>query len=77
MSERIITEPTGIDPEALYTVDEVADILRFDGTKDSRRNAVYRIPEEELPRSYVHRGKYGFRALGSDIIRYIEGRRVA
>lgn len=60
-------------PDALYSVDEVAEFL---GTR--RRMTVYQIPEAELIPTWVgpRRGRKMYR--GRDVLRYLDaGRRVA
>lgn len=72
--EQADPEPT-ILPDRLYTVREVADILRVPSAKDkTRTNAVYAIPAHELRRTPT--GPNGGRVCfqGRHIAAYIESR---
>ena len=72
--EQADPEPT-ILPDRLYTVREVADILRVPASNDkTRTNAIYAIPGHELPRTPT--GPNGGRVCfqGRHIASYIESR---
>jgi hypothetical protein len=73
MRGHAVSKKREILENALYSVDEVAEIL---GTR--RRMTVYQIPESELVPTWVgpRRGRKMYR--GRDILRYMDqGRRVA
>lgn len=55
-----------IEPNHLYTAGEVAELFRFDRTK-----TVYEIPEVDLPRIRVGRGRRQIRFLGTDLLAYL------
>ncbi len=72
----MIAPKVEIVPDALYSVEETAEILSFRGANPkSRTNAVYRICPAELARTATgpNGGNYAFR--GRDILAYMDSRR--
>jgi hypothetical protein len=59
-----------IDPDQLYTVDEVASILRC-----SRTNAYDLLSTGQLARTPIGAGKKGMRVRGKDITAFLDHRR--
>lgn len=68
-------EKIEIMPDALYSPEELADILGFRGGPKSRTNSVYAIPASELARTPT--GPKGGRVMfrGRDILDFINSRR--
>lgn len=64
-----------IDPDALYTAAEAAIIIGVRGTKRARRNAMYQIPADRLPRILSGPNGGRIRWLGRDLLAYREGKR--
>jgi len=56
-----------LDPFALYTAKEAADILGLD------RATMYEIPEGELPRCEIGAARGATRWMGADLLAYIKG----
>lgn len=55
-----------IEPTKLYTAPEVQKILRF-----KRVKTVYEIPEEDLSRLRIGKGRRQVRFLGQDLLDYL------
>jgi len=56
-----------LDPFALYTAQEAADILGLD------RATMYEIPEAELPRCEIGPARGATRWMGADLLAYMKG----
>lgn len=56
-----------LDPFALYTAQEAADILGLD------RATMYEIPETELPRCEIGPARGATRWMGADLLAYSRG----
>jgi len=60
-------DASGLDPFALYTAEEAADVLGLD------RATMYEIPETELPRCDVGPARGATRWMGADLLAYMKG----
>jgi hypothetical protein len=59
-----------IEPEALYTAEEAALIIGVRGSKASRQNHMYSIPQDRLARIRVGPTGGRWRWRGADLLRY-------